>query len=108
MQLTGLIQNYDGEYLTIVAPFDKGYALEQKEIVDCTVSLNDGRGISAAQRRKIFALVSDIGEYVSGISNRRDYEEMLRALLEEYEVSEEEAEKDIETFLEALFQRNIL
>lgn len=80
MQLTGLIQNYDGEYLTIVAPFDKGYALEQKEIVDCTVSLNDGRGISAAQRRKIFALVSDIGEYVSGISNRRDYEEMLRAL----------------------------
>ena len=35
-------------------------------------------------------------------------EEMLRALLEEYEVSEEEAEKDIETFLEALFQRNIL
>ena len=35
-------------------------------------------------------------------------EELLRALLEEYEVSEEEAEKDIEAFLEALYQRNIL
>ena len=35
-------------------------------------------------------------------------EELLRAMLEEYEVSEEEAEKDIEAFLEALYQRNIL
>lgn len=80
MEIKGLIQDYNGEFLTIVAPFDKGYMLEQKEIIDCNISLNDGRGISTVQRRKIFALVSDIGEYVSGISNKREYEEMLRAL----------------------------
>jgi hypothetical protein len=80
MTVKGLIQNYDGEYLTIVAPLDKGYELERKSIVDCDIFLNDGRGISANQRRKIFALVNDIGDYVAGITNKREYEEMLRTL----------------------------
>lgn len=80
MVLRGLIQNYDGEYLTIVAPFSKDYLLEQKDIIDCEIKLNDGRAISNAQRRKIFALVSDIGDYVSSIGNKREYEEMLRSL----------------------------
>lgn len=80
MNIKGLIQNYDGEYLTIIAPFDKDYILEQKDITDCDIRLNDGRGISNAQRRKIFALVNDIGDYVSRINNKREYEEMLRSL----------------------------
>lgn len=80
MEIKGLIQNYDGQFLTIVAPFDKSYILEQKNIVDCEVRLNDGRTISNSQRRKIFALVSDIGDYVSGISNKREYAEILREM----------------------------
>ena len=80
MNIKGFIKDYDGEHLTIVAPFTKDYLLEQKDIVDCEIRLNDGRSISNAQRRKIFALVSDIGDYISGISNKREYEEMLREL----------------------------
>lgn len=78
MEIKGLIQDYNGEYLTIIAPFDKSYLLEQKDITDCEIRLNDGRSISNAQRRKIFALVSDIGNYVSRVSNKREYNEMLR------------------------------
>ena len=77
MEIKGLIQDYNGQYLTIVAPFDKSYLLEQKDITDCEIILNDGRSISNAQRRKIFALVNDIGNYVSSISNRREYNDML-------------------------------
>lgn len=80
MEIKGLIQSYDGAYLTIIAPFDKRYELDRKDITDCDIVLNDGRSISNAQRRKIFALVSDIGDYVSRIQNRREYMEMLRAL----------------------------
>lgn len=80
MNIKGLIQDYNGQFLTIVAPFDKDYLLEQKDIIDCEIRLNDGRSISNAQRRKIFALVSDIGDYVSGIQTKRDYAQMLREL----------------------------
>lgn len=80
MNIKGLIKDYDGKILTIIAPFGKGYELDRKDIIDCNITLNDGRRISAAQRRKIFALVSDIGDYVSRIKNRREYEEMLRTL----------------------------
>lgn len=80
MEIKGLIQDYNGQYLTIVAPFDKSYLLEQKDITDCEIILNDGRSISNAQRRKIFALVNDIGNYVSSISNRREYNDMLREM----------------------------
>jgi hypothetical protein len=80
MNIKGLIQDYNGQFLTIVAPFDKEYLLEQKDITDCEIRLNDGRSISNAQRRKIFALVSDIGDYVSGIQTKRDYAQMLREL----------------------------
>lgn len=80
MEIKGYIHSYDGEILTILAPFKKDYLLEQKEIADCDIRLNDGRRISNAQRRKIFALVSDIGDYASRISNQREYTEVLRQL----------------------------
>lgn len=80
METIGYIQRYENNLLTIVAPFAKGYVLERNNITDCRVTLNDGRGISNRQRRKIFALVSDIGGYVSRIENKREYEEMLRQL----------------------------
>lgn len=80
MNIHGYISNYDGENLYIIAPFNKDYLMQQKEIVDCEIRLNDGRIISNAQRRKIFALVSDIGDYVSGMSTKREYREVLREL----------------------------
>lgn len=76
----GEITEYDGEEITIKARFDNPYLLERREIEDVEIRLNDGRTISNKQRRKIFALVSDIGEYVSRIKNRAEYTEMLREL----------------------------
>lgn len=80
MEIQGVIKDYDGEFLTIVAPFDNTSALEQKCITDCEIRLNDGRSISNKQRRKIFALVNDIGTYISRISNKREYKEELRLM----------------------------
>ena len=80
MEIQGVIKDYDGEFLTIVAPFDNTSALEQKCITDCEIRLNDGRSISNKQRRKIFALVNDIGTYISRISNKREYQEELRLM----------------------------
>lgn len=45
MEIQGVIKDYDGEFLTIVAPFDNTSALEQKCITDCEIRLNDGRSI---------------------------------------------------------------
>ena len=82
MNIRGYIHsyNYDDGFLTIFAPFDKVDLLDRQEITDCEIRLNDGRSISNAQRRKIFALVNDIGEFASRISNQREYVEMLRQL----------------------------
>ena len=80
MNIRGYIHNYDNGVLTILAPFDKKDMLEHREIADCEIRLNDGRTISNAQRRKIFALVNDIGDYASRISNQREYTEVLRQL----------------------------
>ena len=93
MEIKGLIQSYDGEFLTIVAPFNKSYLLDKKDITDCEIRLNDGRMISNSQRRKIFALVNDIGNYISSISNNRDYTEILRQmkLLYVYDKTDNEA-----------------
>lgn len=76
----GYIAGYDGETLTILAPFDNSRFLQDKEVTECTVQLSDGRSITPAQRRKIFALVSDIGDFVTCIRGKREYVEMLRQL----------------------------
>lgn len=80
MNIKGYIQNYNDGVLTILAPFDKEHLLEQKEISDCEIRLNDGRSISNLQRRKIFALIHDIGDHATKISNQREYTEVLRQL----------------------------
>lgn len=80
MLVKGEIVAYDGDTITIQAPFPNQYLLEKQEIEDVEIRLNDGRTISNKQRRKIFALVSDIGEYTSSIKDRKEYTEMLREL----------------------------
>lgn len=79
--MEGFITGYDGGVLSIAVPFADADVLEQKRITTCDVLLNDGRSISPAQRRKIFALINDIASYTSGFDPRRTaYDETLRAM----------------------------
>ena len=67
MTFKGYIQSNDNGALTIVAPFSDSYLLDRQQITECEIRLDDGRTISADQRRKIFALIRDITDWVSQI-----------------------------------------
>jgi hypothetical protein len=60
MFIKGYLSAYDGENLTIVAPFKEDYLLDKRQITDCEIILDDGRHISADQRKKIYATFNDI------------------------------------------------
>lgn len=60
MIIDGYISGYDGENLTIVAPFHDGCLLERRNITGCEIRLDDGRRISADQRKKIYATLRDM------------------------------------------------
>lgn len=60
MNIKGYISGYDGQALTIVAPFQDDYILQKREITECEIKLDDGRTISADQRKKIYATMRDI------------------------------------------------
>jgi len=79
--ITGYIQDYDGQTLTITAPFDDTCRLVKQGIVDCEIHLHDGRQLSPKQRNKIFALIHDITEYVSGFDKKKAvFNETLMAM----------------------------
>ena len=80
MILNGAIQNCSNGFITIIAPIERADIVEKQCITDCEIRLDDGRKISNEQRRKIFALVNDIGEFTSRVSNQREYTETLRQL----------------------------
>jgi len=61
--IKGYIYEHDGETLTIVAPFSDGYLLDKRQITECEIRLNDGRTISAQQRKHIYATMRDISDY---------------------------------------------
>lgn len=61
--MTGYIQDYDGQALTIKAPFQDTFGFIKKKITQCEIRLDDGRRISADQRKKIYATMRDIAEY---------------------------------------------
>ena len=62
MVITGYIQDYDGESLLVAAPFskEKEWVLQKRQITQCEVRLDDGRTISAQQRKAIYATLRDI------------------------------------------------
>lgn len=60
MTITGTIQDYDGETLTISAPFSNDWMLQKQGITRCEIRLDDGRRISADQRKRIYATFRDI------------------------------------------------
>ena len=69
--------------ITCVAPFDDGADFVRKGYEKCEIRLIDGRSISPEQRRKIFALVADIADYVTdvrGSKRRSEEQEILRQL----------------------------
>lgn len=79
--IRGYIQGYDGQALTIIAPFQEEELLERRNITECEIYLHDGREISPAQRNKIFALIGDITEWVSGFDKKKlAFQETLAAM----------------------------
>ena len=71
MTITGYIKEFDGETLTIVAPFSDRFKIDRQQIMQCSIKLDDGRTISADQRRKIFALIRDITDWVCAPTNNQ-------------------------------------
>lgn len=63
MIIQGTIQDYDGKHLVITAPFTMDQELVRKQIHGCEIRLEDGRSISAEQRKKIYATFRDISLY---------------------------------------------
>lgn len=86
--IQGYIQDYDGQSLTIVAPFEDERLLKYRDITECEIYLHDGRELSPAQRNKIFALIGDITEWVSGFDKKKmAFNETLRAMQLNYLIS---------------------
>lgn len=80
MLVRGFVSGYDGETLTICVPFKDSDLLQQQGITECEVRLVDGRTITPAQRRKIFAMVRDIADWATWAKDKRQYREVLRQL----------------------------
>lgn len=80
MLVRGFVSGYDGETLTICVPFKDSDLLQQQGITECEVRLVDGRTITPAQRRKIFAMVRDIADWATLAKDKRQYQEELRRL----------------------------
>lgn len=80
MLLRGQISAYDGRTLTVTAPFADAEFLQRQGITECELRLLDGRKITPAQRRKIFAMVRDIADWATWAKDSRQYREVLRQL----------------------------
>lgn len=63
MLIQGTIKDFDGNCLTIVAPFNDINGYCKKNLKECEIRLNDGRTISIDQRKKIYATFNDIAYY---------------------------------------------
>lgn len=61
----------DGVGFYAFVPYERTFEIERRQMTDCEVWLHDGRSLSPAQRNKIFALISDITAYVSGLDKKR-------------------------------------
>ncbi len=96
--LKGYISEYDGQALTVIAPFEDGGILERQQIHECEIYLHDGRQLSPDQRNKIFALVGDITEWMSGFDRRKMvFNETLTAMQLNYliEISPETVRRQL-------------
>lgn len=69
VMLKGIVRDYNGEYLTILAPYNNTQELCRKNIKECEIRLNDGRRISHDQRKKIYATFNDIALYTGYVGD---------------------------------------
>lgn len=96
MELAGKIVGYDGECVTVVAPFSDTERMIKRNIRTARVILEDGRCISAEQRRKIFALIADIGDYIGTIPRGKQQKalqaEFLRSMQLSYIIDKTDSE----------------
>ncbi len=63
MMLSGKVIAYDGEVVTIQAPFYDVEQMIRKGVRTAQVHLDDGRTISSDQRKKLYATFNDIAVY---------------------------------------------
>lgn len=65
MDATGYISEViSNEGFYVFIPFPDTYLLDKRQITEVGVRIDDGRTISAAQRRKVFALIRDITDWI--------------------------------------------
>jgi hypothetical protein len=83
MIVTGALEEIRDDGFTVYVQFAAPMYLVKRDIHEFAVSIDDGRRISSAQRRKVHALIHDLTEYVSAPPNparRREEQAMLREL----------------------------
>jgi len=68
MELAGKVVGYDGERVTIMAPFSDTERMIKKNIRTARVILEDGRSISSDQRKKLYATFNDIADYTGYVA----------------------------------------
>lgn len=69
MIVQGKIVRYDGKRLCIIAPFSDTEFLTAKHVEQCSVMLDDGRTITAQQRKYIYAMLNDIAAHTGHMSD---------------------------------------
>ena len=58
--VTDIVEN---ESFSLIVPFEKTYLLDKRQITECSVRIDDGRSISALQRKHIYATFNDIAKH---------------------------------------------
>lgn len=63
-EAVGYIQQVNNKgYIQVLVPFERIWEIDKKNITECRVILDDGRRISAIQRKKIYAIFRDIANW---------------------------------------------
>lgn len=92
MYVTGYIHDVADNYITIIAPYTDYQRLIRQQITECEVRLDDGRTISADQRKKIYATFRDIsvwsGHEPDEIKALMKYEYIARTGAEYFSLSD--------------------
>ncbi len=63
MIIQGFVRGVRNNVLTVSAYIDKPYIIDKQRIGKCELRLDDGRHISADQRRKAYATLADIADW---------------------------------------------
>lgn len=82
-EAVGYIQQVNNGFIQVVVPFERIWELEKKNITECRVIFDDGRHISAEQRKKIYAIFRDIANW-NGDVPEYIKEEMKCRFIEQY------------------------